>query len=76
MERRPDPQPYEGDVAGIVTVGTVLWAIALVVLLPFWSTLDHDGHLWWIPTCACGAGLGLLGRRSVLERDRRVGRTS
>ena len=61
MDRRPDPEPYEGNVAGIV-------------LLPFWSRLDDHGHLWWIAACFCGAGFGLLGLRSVRKRDRHVGR--
>jgi hypothetical protein len=66
---------YDG--VGAVVVGTVLWAIALVVMLPFAGKLSDDGHLWWIATCACGTGLGLAGilyckRRA--ERLRGVGR--
>jgi hypothetical protein len=56
-----------------VTVGTILWLIALIVMLPFWSRLDDDGRLWWIATAAVGFGLGLLGigycrRRSAALR--------
>lgn len=58
-----------------VLVGTVLWAVALVALLPFWSRLDDAGRLWWIPTCAAGVALGLIGlaytrrRAAAISRD-------
>ena len=42
-------------------VGTIIWAVALVVTLPFAGRLKDDGRLWWVATCAVGAGLGLLG---------------
>ncbi len=59
--RREPPEPLPNDGVRTVLVGTILWAVALVVLLPFTGRLDDDGHLWWIATCAVGAGLGLLG---------------
>ena len=51
------------DVNGVrtVQVGTGLWALALVALLPFWSLLAESGRLWWIWTCTAGLGLGLVG---------------
>ena len=39
-------------------VGTALWAIAFVLLLPFYGRLEDDGHLWWLWTCVAGFGLG------------------
>jgi hypothetical protein len=59
--RRPPPEPLPNDGVGTVVIGTTVWAVALVVLLFFTSRLRHDGHLWWIATCAVGAGLGLVG---------------
>jgi hypothetical protein len=69
--------PYDGVAS--VTAGTLLWLIALIVLLPFWGELRADGHLWWIATAALGTLLGLLGiwvtsRRRA--RIRRLTRTS
>lgn len=52
----------------VVTVGTVLWGIALLASLPFLSTLRSDGHLWWVPTAVAGFLLGLLGIRVCQRR--------
>jgi hypothetical protein len=59
--RRPPPEPLPNDGVRTVIIGTVLWAVALVALLPFSDRLNDDGRLWWIATCAVGTGLGLLG---------------
>lgn len=42
-------------------VGTALWAIAFLLLLPFSGRLSADGHLWLLWTCIAGVGLGLIG---------------
>ncbi len=59
--RRPDPEPLEVDAVRIVTVGTLLWAVALVACLPFLSTLRARGHLWWVATALVGFLIGLWG---------------
>jgi hypothetical protein len=60
--RRPDPpEPYEGDDVKVVTIGTVLWAVAFVALVPFYGQLARDGRGWWAWTCLAGFGLGLFG---------------
>jgi len=74
VDRKPDPAPYEGDVARIVLIGTVLWLASGVALLPFWGPLDDHGFLWLIGTCFCGAFFGVLGHAKVRARDRRAGR--
>ena len=51
-----------------VTVGTVLWAIAFVVLLPFRSRLKANGTDWWLWVCAAGFVLGILGSLWVRRR--------
>jgi len=61
VERRPDPAPREADDVRVVSIGTAIWLVLLVALLPFTGRLRADGHLWWIATCAVGAGLGGLG---------------
>jgi hypothetical protein len=42
-------------------VGTGLWLLAFVALLPFYSRLEESGRLWWLWTCLAGFGLGLFG---------------
>ncbi len=51
------------DVTGVRTmlVGTALWGVAAVVMLPFWTTLRDSGRTWWMWTALAGFGLGLLG---------------
>ena len=53
----------EIDPSGVrmVTAGTIVWAVAFVLPLPFWGKLDSSGHLWWLWTCAAGFGFGVIG---------------
>jgi hypothetical protein len=73
------PQPVDVDGVAIVTVGTILWAVAFCALLPFRSRLADHNLDWWLWTCLAGVGMGLWGinycrrRRSRLRaRDERV----
>ena len=45
----------------VVTVGTVLWAVAALVTFLLRHRLQAAGHGWWPWTCLAGVGLGLLG---------------
>jgi len=56
----------------VVTVGTAIWLVLLVCLLPFTSRLRSDGRLWWIAACAVGAGLGVLGVAFLRRRRARL----
>ena len=56
-----DVDPLDVDGVRTVAVGTVLWALGFVLLLPFYGQLDADGHTWWLWTCVAGFGLGLAG---------------
>ncbi len=73
--QRPDPEPLETDDVKIVAGGTLLWLIALVVLVVA-KLAGADVHGWWIAMCACGAVLGVGGvrycqrRRDAIARDR------
>lgn len=69
--RRPDPEPVETDDVAIITAGTVLWVLALVVLLVLRGRLEDDDWVW---VAAAGTFLGLLGIRYV--RRRRAARRS
>lgn len=52
---RPTPEPLRVNVVAIVAVGTIIWFLALVVLLVI------GGHRDWVWVCLCGGGLGLIG---------------
>lgn len=56
-----DVDPLDVDGVRTLAVGTTLWAVAFVLLLPFSGRLREDGHLWWMWTCVAGFGLGLVG---------------
>lgn len=56
-----DVEPLDVDGVRTVAVGTVLWAVAFVLLLPFYGRLVDSGRDWWLWTCVAGFGLGLIG---------------
>jgi hypothetical protein len=69
-----DVQPL--DVTGVrtVAVGTVLFLVAGLGLLPFYGWLEDTDRVWWLWTCVAGFGLGLFGfnycrRRARHEHD-------
>jgi hypothetical protein len=53
------PPPLEANDQLVAVVGTVAWAVALVVLLIVRSELPADSR-WWIWTCVAGLALGLF----------------
>jgi hypothetical protein len=72
LVERAMPVALDVDGIAVVTLGTVLWGIALVVALVLHDPLRRHGHTWWIAAAACGFGLGLLGigycRRRISRR--------
>ncbi len=58
----------QSDAVVPVTVGTVLWAVVLVGLLPFRTRLEAAGKDWWIWVCLTGLVLGVLGSLWVRRR--------
>lgn len=64
-------RPLDVDGTRTVLVGTLLWAAAFCVLLPFWDRLEAQGRLWWLWTCLVGVGLGVLGWEHCRRRARR-----
>ncbi|MGC5015965.1 DUF2530 domain-containing protein [Streptosporangium sp. DT93] len=66
--RPPELQPLRTDDTRTILVGTVLWAVALIVLL---VVQPDPGHRWWIWTCVSGICGGLFGMWFVRRRDRR-----
>ena len=55
-----------------VTVGTVIWGLALVVTFALRGRLAESGSQWWVWTCATGLGLGLFGCWWVRRRRSRL----
>lgn len=63
MTEQPEVKvaPLDEDGVGAVAIGTVLWLVALVVLLLLRDQLTASGSQWWIWVAATGALLGLPG---------------
>ncbi len=62
------------DVTGVrtVLVGSIIWLIGFIALLPFHATLVDHGRGWWLWTCLAGFGLGLLGLEYCRRRRHRL----
>lgn len=71
-QQQPEIRPVDVDGVRAVTVGTVLWAIAFVVLLSFRADLQAADREWWLWTSLAGAGLGLLGIEYCRRRRDRL----
>jgi hypothetical protein len=65
------PAALDVDGVFVVTLGTVVWGVALAVSIALHDSLRRHGHLWWVAVAACGFGLGLLGIAYCLRRRRR-----
>lgn len=65
-----DVEPLDVDGVRTVEVGTAIFFVAFVALLPFYGRLEEDGHTWWLWTCLAGVGLGLLGLEYCRRRRR------
>ncbi len=68
-----DDEPLEADNVKVAIVGTVLWALGFLALLPFYRRLADDGRAWIVWTCLPGFGLGLLGIAYSRRRGSRPG---
>jgi hypothetical protein len=61
-ERRVAPiAPLDVDGLRTTAVGTALWGLAFLLLLPFVGHLRASGDVWMLWTCLAGFGGGLLG---------------
>ena len=63
-------EPLDVDGVRTVQVGTTLFAVAFVALLPFYGPLEENGHTWLLWMCLAGVGLGLLGVEYCKRRRR------
>jgi hypothetical protein len=72
-----DVAPLDVDGTRTVAVGTALFLLAFLLLLPFYGRLEDAGRAWWVWTCLCGFGLGVVGWIYCrLRRDQRQARES
>ena len=53
--------PLDVDGVRTVAIGTLVWALAFVVLFVQRGRLEAEGLGWWLETCLAGVGLGLWG---------------
>jgi hypothetical protein len=63
-------EPLDVDGIRTVGIGSALWLVALLALLPFYSTLESNGSLWWLWTCLAGFGFGMVGLEYCRRRRR------
>ena len=68
-----DVEPLDVDGVRTVQVGTAVFFVAFLGLLPFYGRLEDNGHTWWLWMCLAGMGLGLFGLEYC--RRRRAFRT-
>jgi hypothetical protein len=59
----------------VIVVGTALFSVAFLVLLPFYGWLGRHDHRIWLWTCLAGAILGVIGY-AIMRRHRGEGRTT
>ena len=74
MVERTRPAAAQTDPRPIVAVGTALFFLAFVALLPFYSWLGEHHHRDWLWTALAGWLLGIVGW-ALMRRHRREGRT-
>ncbi|HYU67359.1 MAG TPA: DUF2530 domain-containing protein [Jatrophihabitantaceae bacterium] len=72
---RTPPEPVQVDSWRIVAIGTAIWFVGFVVLLPFYGWLGRHDHRIWLWTCLAGWILGLIGL-PLVRRHRGQGKTS
>lgn len=65
-----DVEPLDVDGVRTVGVGSMLWLVGFVALLPFYGRLAENGRTWWLWACLAGAGLGLVGLEYCRRRRR------
>ena len=71
-----DVEPLDVDGVRTVQVGTAVFFLGFLALVPFYGALADAGRAWWLWACLAGVGLGLVGleycrrRRAYRQRVR------
>jgi hypothetical protein len=63
-------EPLDVDGVRTVQVGTGLFLLGFLGLLPFYGRLEESGRTWVLWMCLAGVGLGLLGTEYCKRRRR------
>ena len=66
--------PLEVNGITAVTVGTVIWSVATLVMVLMRDQLEASGRGNWVAIGVCGIILGLLGMRYTKRRVARIER--
>jgi hypothetical protein len=66
-----DVDPLDVDGIRTVAVGSILFLVAFLLLLPFYGRLEETGKTWGLWTCLAGFGLGVIGWDYCRRRKRR-----
>ncbi len=66
-----DVDPLDVDGTRTVAVGSGLFLLAFLALLPFRDQLEDTGRGWWLWTCLTGFGLGVVGWEYCRRRKHR-----
>ena len=67
--------PLDLDAVKTVRVGTALWVIALLVMLPFTERLTDSDRGWWLWTCVAGIAIGVMGIGFTTGRRKHIRRS-
>jgi len=59
-DRKPDPEPIRGTARVAVLIGMAAFALALVLILVFYSEITSPNKVWYPYTCVVGLLLGLF----------------
>ena len=62
--------PIDVDGLGLATIGTVVFALASILLTRYRSRLATTGHEWWLGVAVSGFVLGLIGLLYCGQRRR------
>lgn len=67
-ERKPDPEPIKGTAKKAVIVGMIGFAVALVVVVIFYDSIQSPNKIWYPYTAAVGLLLGVFALFKVKDR--------
>lgn len=63
-------EPLDVDGVRTVQVGTGIFVLAFLALVPFYGRLETDDRTWLLWMCLTGVGLGILGIEYCKRRRR------
>ncbi|EFQ82536.1 hypothetical protein HMPREF0063_11745 [Aeromicrobium marinum DSM 15272] len=59
--RVAEVEPMDVDGVRTMVVGTIVWGVAALALVPFVGTLEESDRMWWLWAAVAGFGLGCIG---------------